>query len=95
MKTNKMKFIIGILLLINPFFLFAKDYNISNYGAVNDGKTLNSSAIQKAIDDCTLQGGGRIMVDGGGTYVTGTIYLKDNVTIHIDNGNRPRLCLHQ
>ncbi|MCG8384027.1 MAG: glycosyl hydrolase family 28 protein [Cytophagales bacterium] len=56
------------------------------YGAVNDGKTINTRAVQQAIDACTANGGGTVLVSGGGTYVIGTIYLESNVTLHVDNG---------
>jgi len=66
--------------------LHAKVYDVTDYGAVNDGSTLCTKAIQKAIDQCTQNGGGTVMVSGGGTYVTGTLYLKRHVTLHVDNG---------
>ena len=37
-------------------------FDVRNYGAVGDGKTLNTIAIQKAIDDCVSSGGGRVLV---------------------------------
>jgi polygalacturonase len=85
-----MYFIKYKLILIGCFLfsllLSAKEYNIAKYGAVNDGKTINTIAVQKAIDDCNKNGGGTVMVDGGGVYVIGTIFLKSNITLHIDNG---------
>lgn len=66
--------------------LQAGTFKISDYGAVNDGKTLNTRAVQQAIDTCTQSGGGTVRVDGGGVYVIGTIYLKSHVTLHVDNG---------
>ena len=77
--------IIALLIGITPCVL-AKSYNIAHYGAVNDGKTVNTKAIQKAIDECNSLGGGKVIIDGGGIYVTGTIYLKSHVTLYIDNG---------
>src|SRR5215216_3203047 len=58
-------------------------FSIADYGAVGDGKTLNTEAIQRAIDACTRQGGGTVYVPAG-RFVTGTILLKDNVTLHLD-----------
>ena len=42
--------------------LFAKDYNIVDFGAINDGKTLNTSRIQSAIDAAFKDGGGRVII---------------------------------
>ena len=60
-------------------------YNIKDFGAVGDGKTLNTKSIQKAIDECTKNGGGQVLVDGG-VYLTGGIEIKDNVDFHITAG---------
>lgn len=53
--------------------------------AAGDGKTLDTVPIQRAIDDCAKQGGGTVTLPTG-TYLTGTLLLKDNVTLHLDKG---------
>ncbi len=58
------------------------DIEIKSLGAVGDGKTMNTAIIQRAIDECTAAGGGRVIISDG-TYMTGTIILKDNVELHI------------
>lgn len=58
------------------------EFDIKSYGAVGDGKTLNTKAIQKAIDECNAKGGGMVVVSGG-RYLTGKIILKSNVDLHI------------
>ena len=58
-------------------------YNILDYGAVRGEGTLNTSAIQNAIDDCASHGGGTVIVPGG-LFVTGTIYLRSNVELHLE-----------
>ncbi len=63
---------------------FAKEYNVLSYGAKGDGATLNTLAIQKAIDACSNTGGA--VVFPAGRYVTGTIYLKSNVTLRLQKG---------
>lgn len=60
-----------------------KEFDIRNYGAVADGKTVNTTAIQKAIDDCAMHGGGRVIVNGG-VFVTGTVFMKSNVELCVE-----------
>ncbi|MFZ4766019.1 MAG: glycosyl hydrolase family 28-related protein, partial [Roseimicrobium sp.] len=57
-------------------------FNIMTYGAKGDGKTINSSAIQKAIDACHASGGGTVLVPEG-VFVTGSVRLKSRVTLKI------------
>lgn len=61
------------------------NYNIMAYGAVADGQTNCREAIQKAIDHCNENGGGRVVVPAG-KYLSGTIILKSNVELHLENG---------
>ena len=58
-------------------------YDVRNYGAVGDGKILNTAAIQKAIDDCASKNGGTVHLEDG-TYMTGSIILRNNVNLHIE-----------
>lgn len=60
-------------------------YDVTNYGAVGDGSTMNTTAIQEAVDSCYANGGGTVLVPSG-TFLTGTIILKDNVMLEIANG---------
>jgi polygalacturonase len=60
-------------------------YEVTKYGALNDGKTLNTKAIQAAIDACAAKGGG-IVIFKPGDYLTGSIYLKRGVHLRIDEG---------
>ena len=60
-------------------------YNIRDYGAKGDGKTLDTAALQSAIDACTRDGGGRVLVPAG-IFQIGTTELKSNVTLHIAAG---------
>lgn len=63
--------------------LGAADYFARDFGAVPDGVTLNTVSIQAAIDFVSAHGGGRVVLDNG-DYVSGSIYLKDGVTLWID-----------
>lgn len=58
---------------------------VTDYGAQGDGTTLDTAAIQKAIDDCSRAGGGTVVIPSG-IFVTGTIWLRDNTELHLDNG---------
>ena len=60
----------------------ARVYNIADFGAVGDGTTLNTDAVQRAIDTCTKDSGGTVLVPAG-DFVVGTIELKSNVTLRI------------
>ncbi|OCX51695.1 exo-poly-alpha-D-galacturonosidase [Mucilaginibacter sp. PPCGB 2223] len=60
-------------------------FKVSDYGAVNDGTTLNTKAIQKAIDACSSKGGGIVIFDTG-KYLTGSLFLKENVRMDIGPG---------
>lgn len=59
--------------------------NILDYGAAGDGFTINTEAIQRAIDACSQSGGGRVTVPAG-RFVTGTLRFRSNVELHIEHG---------
>lgn len=61
----------------------APHFPITNYGAIGDGKTLNTKSIQSAIDACAKQGGGVLIIPKG-TFITGSIFLKQGVDLLID-----------
>jgi len=61
----------------------ATDLRARDFGAVGDGATLNTAALQRAIDACSEKGGGAVVLEAG-RYVTGTLQLKDNVVLHLD-----------
>ena len=84
-----MKRYITIIVMSCVFTFFtgagAAVYNIMDHGAVADGQTLNTQAIQSAIDECNHNGGGTVLVPTG-TYITGTLHLKSNVNLHLESG---------
>jgi len=61
-----------------------KTYNVKDFGAVADGKTSNTLAFEKAIKECTKNGGGKVVVPNG-KYLTGPIHLESNVNLHLED----------
>ncbi|WP_346858504.1 glycoside hydrolase family 28 protein [uncultured Draconibacterium sp.] len=60
-------------------------FNVADYGAVADGKTLTTEAIQKTIDAAAEAGGGKVIFPAG-TYLSGALFVKSNVNLHIGEG---------
>jgi len=76
----------GLLLLPNTLIVNAVTdlkYDITKYGASGDGKTLNTRYIQDAIDACSKDGGGIVIVPAG-KFITGAIFLKPGVNFSIE-----------
>lgn len=59
--------------------------DVRQFGAVPDGKTLCTDALQKAIDQCAAQGGGTVCLPAG-TWLTGTLYLASDLTLVLEKG---------
>ena len=57
-------------------------FDITAFGAKSDGQTINTSAIQKAIDACHAAGGGTVLVPSG-VFLSGSLRLKSRVTLKI------------
>jgi len=57
-------------------------FNVADFGATGDGNHLDTGAIQKAIDTCSARGGGTVMLPKG-DYLSKTLILKNNVTLHL------------
>jgi hypothetical protein len=79
------KYLVAVLLCFQFFESSATDYPASLFGIYSDGVTLNTRSIQFAIDYIHQQGGGRLVFDVG-RYLTGSIHLKSNVTLHLMEG---------
>jgi len=62
-----------------------KTYNIVDFGAKSGGQVNNSEAFKKAIETCTKNGGGKVVVPSG-KFLTGPIHLDNNVNLHLEDG---------
>jgi polygalacturonase len=58
-------------------------YNVQDFGALPDTHSISTNSIQAAIDSCYRQGGGTVFFPAG-SYISGTIILKDNVVLHLE-----------
>ena len=63
----------------------ARVYNVRTYGAKGDGTTLDTVAVQEAIDNCMRDGGGTVLVPAG-VFLIGSVELKSNVSLQIAAG---------
>ena len=80
-----------VLLLLVPVFSFGLDkqpvipvINVMQYGAVGDGKTLDTEAIQKAIDEASMScSKAQVLVPEGHQYLIGTLVLKGGIDFHL------------
>jgi polygalacturonase len=78
---------LGVAAARNGFSQLAQaTRSILEYGAKSDGRTLNTRAIQSAIDDIFRSGGGTVIVPEG-TFLTGRIELKARVTLNLQSGS--------
>jgi len=62
-------------------------YSVQDFGARGDGQHLETAALQAAIDRCAAEGGGTVVLPPG-VYRSGTLWLRDNVELHLTAGAR-------
>jgi len=74
-----------ILNNIKPPKFRDKSYLITSFGAVSDGITDCTFAFREAIDKCSKEGGGKVIVPEG-TFLTGAIHLKNSVNLYVSKG---------
>lgn len=61
-------------------------HDIRSYGAVGDGVTLDTGAVQAALDAADRDGGGTVVVPAGASYLIGSIELRSHVELHVESG---------
>jgi hypothetical protein len=86
-RTRFFNIVLKSLFFIVPSLTHAQQvhYNIQNFGAKGNDKTVNTAIINHAIDKCFHKGGGTVIV-AKGVFLTSTIYLKSNVNIRLEKG---------
>ena len=62
------------------------EYNVLDFGAAGDGATLDTRAIQAAVNACRASGGGRVVLPGGRVYRSGMLTLCSNLEFHLEMG---------
>jgi polygalacturonase len=75
----------AFLAALIPIMASARELSVSSADAVGDGATLNTKAIQKAIDGLAASGGGTLVIPRG-EFLSGAIFLKPGVNLHLDEG---------
>ncbi len=80
------KIIFVFIALLAGVTVHAATYDVRDYGAKGDGTTLDSPAINAAIDACAKGGGGTVEVPAG-RYLAGSIHLKSHVCLHLQGGS--------
>ena len=85
-KTHWLRTLSSLLIIFTTASVNAADkvFDVREYGASGDGKTLDTAAIQKALDDCGKKGG--IVRVPAGTYLSGPITLRTKTTLQLDEG---------
>jgi hypothetical protein len=81
----RIKIFLFIVITISSSKVFAKDYPASLFGIYSDGLTLNTRSIQAGIDYIAENGGGRLVFYVG-RYMSGSIHLRSNVTLQLEEG---------
>ncbi len=72
------------LMLVAGMAMAQHIYDVIQMGAKGDGVTDDAVALQRAIDRCSSEGGGQVLLRGGHTFMTGPVQLKSNIDLHIE-----------
>ncbi len=79
------KTLLLLLLLCSSMAIYAKKFNVRDFGAAGDGRNIDSPAINEAIQKASEAGGGTVVIPEG-TYLSYSIRLKSNVELHLEEG---------
>jgi polygalacturonase len=74
-----------LLCLLSTLRAATGTFDVRDFGAKGDGTAKDTAAIQQAIDAAGRQGGGAVLVPAG-KYLSGTIHLRSNITLHLEPG---------
>lgn len=82
---RRLTLVLALLIATRYASAAAPVFDVRDNGAIGDGKTSDTAAVNKAVDACSTAGGGVVRF-GPGKYLTGTIHLKSNVTLLLEEG---------
>jgi hypothetical protein len=82
----RLAMLLFVIIMNSLFINIQGQYDVRKFGAKGDGRTLDTRAIQSAIDKANEKGGGTVEVSPG-TYVIGTLIFKNNVELHLQTGS--------
>jgi polygalacturonase len=88
-SMNILLWIAALSMVFASSMAFAADngvFNVLDFGATGNGKTSDTVAIQKTLDACLAHGGGKVLLPGGRTYLTGSLTLGSGVDLHLAGG---------
>ena len=86
LKSEIMKRLLTLIMCLCCLQVLAKDYDVKDFGVEGNGTTLNTRSIQAAIDYVSTHGEMAAWYLPRQLYVTGTIYMKSNVILHLERG---------
>jgi polygalacturonase len=85
MISMKKNILLGAMLMLATAMQAATSFNVRDFGAKGDGKTIDSPAINKAIEAAAKEGGGTVWFPAG-KYASYSIRLQSNITLFLGNG---------
>ncbi|MCL5280448.1 MAG: right-handed parallel beta-helix repeat-containing protein [Planctomycetes bacterium] len=89
-RLTAARLVLALALLAAPRTALAAEagvFNVRDYGAVGDGRTLDTAALHKAVSACAEAGGGQVRFPPG-RYLSATVHLKSRVTLYLEAGAR-------